>query len=78
MYVCNYKKGLMCVYVCMYAAKMTSNVENKTPLAFLHELYKDSAMERKPLVTDRMNLCSFHYIYCIYIHTYTSASLTPV
>ena len=56
----------MCV--CMYVAKMTSDVENKTPLAFLHELYKDSAMERKPLVTDRMNLCV--KVCKLYIHTY--------
>jgi len=27
-----------------------NNVENKTPLAFLHEMYKTSALERKPLV----------------------------
>ena len=28
-----------------------SSVENKTPLAFLHEMFKFSALERKPLAS---------------------------
>lgn len=28
----------------------SDSVENKTPLAFLHEMYRVSALERKPLV----------------------------